>query len=215
MDDFIESLDPGLLTYKNELYIRSVTSENTLRYLRPREVEEMNIPDIYKRLLIDKICNLQTPETKKMMKRARSPVSNSLPQPQPVIEDSKRKRLFEDIDDHVNVNADEDNHQTGYLDNEIEKIESDQRSRGLEIMGKKEQLELKKLLPVNLKQLVIPGCGPMKTICDNCHHPGHKAAGNKGNRACPFPGCEGFHYCGLIGKHKEHKAEIVEVSYFI
>jgi hypothetical protein len=34
--DFIESLDPGLLTYKEELYMHSVTSMITLKFLHVR-----------------------------------------------------------------------------------------------------------------------------------------------------------------------------------
>lgn len=34
-------------------------------------------------------------------------------------------------------------------------------------------------------------------ICDNCHHRGHRASGNKGGIKCPFVQCAGFHYCGF------------------
>ena len=64
-ESFIEELDPGLLTYKDELFMRSVTSLATLKLLRPREVCDMKIPQVYKRLLIDKIISLQSPDTKK------------------------------------------------------------------------------------------------------------------------------------------------------
>ncbi|KAK3099819.1 hypothetical protein FSP39_010259 [Pinctada imbricata] len=43
-DDFIEDIDPGLLTYKNELYMRSVTSFATLKFLRPRELLRTSLP---------------------------------------------------------------------------------------------------------------------------------------------------------------------------
>jgi hypothetical protein len=72
-ESFVEELDPGLLTYKEELFMRSVTSFATLKFLRPREVCEMKVPEVYKRLLIDKIISLQSPDTKRMMKRERSP----------------------------------------------------------------------------------------------------------------------------------------------
>ena len=76
-ESFIEELDPGLLTYKDELFTRSVTSLATLKLLRPREVCDMKIPQVYKRLLIDKLISLQSSDTKKEMKRDRSPFCKS------------------------------------------------------------------------------------------------------------------------------------------
>jgi hypothetical protein len=49
-EEFIESLDPELLTYKEELYMHSVTSMTTLNFLRPREVKTVHILEVYKRL---------------------------------------------------------------------------------------------------------------------------------------------------------------------
>ena len=65
---FFKSIDAGLVRYLDELLKVNVTSENTLRYLRPREVRQLDIPEVYKRMLINEICNLQTPDSKKRMK---------------------------------------------------------------------------------------------------------------------------------------------------
>ena len=69
--NFLKSLDPGLLKYKNQFEKYDVQSLTTLKYLRPREVDAMDIPEVFKRLLLDRIVNLQTPETKTKMKGER------------------------------------------------------------------------------------------------------------------------------------------------
>ena len=53
----------------------------------------------------------------------------------------------------------------------------------------------------------------MKTVCDHCHHDhrGHKTTGNKSNKSCPFVECEGYHYCGLEGKHKQLLSEMSSI----
>ena len=43
--NFLKSLDPGLLKYKNQFEKYDVQSLTTLKYLRPREVDAMELPD--------------------------------------------------------------------------------------------------------------------------------------------------------------------------
>ena len=51
--NFLKSLDPGLLKYKNQFEKYDVQSLTTLKYLRPREVDAMELPEVFKRLLLD------------------------------------------------------------------------------------------------------------------------------------------------------------------
>ena len=67
---FFRSIDPGLVRYVDELLKLSVSSESTLRFTGPREIRALNMPDVFKRLLINEICNLQTPDTKSKMRAA-------------------------------------------------------------------------------------------------------------------------------------------------
>ena len=60
--------------------------------------------------------------------------------------------------------------------------------------------------------LGIPGNPLTKYTCDNCHHKGHRSMMNKGNKSCPYLPCEGYHACGLDGKHPEHRQLVSDVS---
>lgn len=57
------------MCFKEEFIKFAVKSDSTLKYLRPHEVESTNIPPVYKRMLIDRIVNLQTPGTKEKLKQ--------------------------------------------------------------------------------------------------------------------------------------------------
>ena len=103
-------------------------------------------------------------------------------------------------------------HDSSVLDKEMERIKDERDSLVILVKHKEEELALLKAHPVPLQPMPIPGNPMIKTVCDHCHHRGHRATGNKSNKSCPFVKCEGYHYCGLEGKHKEHKQLISEVS---
>uniref|UniRef100_A0A8W8JS47 Uncharacterized protein n=1 Tax=Magallana gigas TaxID=29159 RepID=A0A8W8JS47_MAGGI len=65
LERFLRDIDEDLVCYKEEFIKLAVKSDSTLKYLRPHEVESMNIPPVYKRMLIDRKVNLQTPLHKK------------------------------------------------------------------------------------------------------------------------------------------------------
>lgn len=69
LERFLRDIDEDLVCYKEEFIKLAVKSDSTLKYLRPHEVESMNIPPVYKRMLIDRIVNLQTPGTKEKLKQ--------------------------------------------------------------------------------------------------------------------------------------------------
>ncbi|XP_033759329.1 uncharacterized protein LOC117341585 [Pecten maximus] len=185
----------------------------------------MKIPDVFKRLLTDKVIGLQSPETRAAMKKDTSPFTSMVR----TSDNKNRKRLFtpanliDDLNkcddepipkkvgtgDHAIINVPEKN--LGFVEKEIEDLTATQKALSLELTQKREDLNLKRMPPVPPKPISIPGCIPLKVVCDNCHHPGHRANGNRGNKACPYLKCGGFHYCGLLNKHKEFKAELTEV----
>ena len=70
MEDFLGSIDTGLLAFRHEFEKHAVNSDNTLKFLRPYEVENMNLPEVYKRMLVERIINLQTPDSKSKMKES-------------------------------------------------------------------------------------------------------------------------------------------------
>jgi hypothetical protein len=235
MDAFItEFLDIGMLSYRRELEELSVTSEATLRYLRPREVHAMKIPDVFKRMLIDKILTLQTPESREKMKRKLSSPSDTIDRSVTVRPKLSVKKL-EFSDKHMDAahpgefdvesetesagdvretESDTDRQNVGKpsLEVELARIVEEVDTVTLVMKQKQEELRLLRATPVEQLPLALPGVGILKTVCDNCHHKGHRSAGNKGNRDCPFAKCIGFHYCGLLTKHKEHRSEVAEVS---
>jgi hypothetical protein len=232
-ENFVEGLDPGLLTYKEELFMRSVTSFTTLKYLRPREVCDMKIPEVYKRLLIDKIISLQSPDTKKVMKRERSPflpgsgnserdttstvVTDSRKRPKQLKFDTQCDSSCEVLQPQLNLKTTEKNPSTcaksiGFIENELQRLSEERETLNLLLTHKKDELAALTLTPDIPAPLAIPGNRVAKVICDHCHHKGHKAHGNKGNQSCPYLPCPGYSACGILSKHKERKQEMAEVS---
>ena len=69
---FYKSIEPGLEEYSSELKKLAVTSDGTLKFLRLSEVNMLQIPEVYKRLLADRIISLQSSDTKIRMKNKRA-----------------------------------------------------------------------------------------------------------------------------------------------
>ena len=68
MEGFLGSIDEGLLPFKKEFEKLAVSSDTTLKFLKPYEVEEMKLPAVFKRMLIERIIKLQTPDSKSKLK---------------------------------------------------------------------------------------------------------------------------------------------------
>ena len=64
LESYLRDIDDGLVFYKEEFGKLVVKSDATLKYLRPYKVEGMNLPPVYRRMLVERIVNLQTPDTK-------------------------------------------------------------------------------------------------------------------------------------------------------
>ena len=60
LESYLRGIYDGLVFYTEEFVKLAVN----LKYLRPYEVEGMNIPPVYRRMLVEHIVNLQTPDTK-------------------------------------------------------------------------------------------------------------------------------------------------------
>ncbi|XP_060063052.1 uncharacterized protein LOC132543554 [Ylistrum balloti] len=227
-EEFVRSIDPGLLPYKEELFCLSVTSKETLKYLRPSEVQTMNIPVVFKRMLIERICNMQTPDTKKKFKAESE--GHEVVSTENIIDVAstskfKRypKRLF-GVEDENSINdskpanhahdvfAEKYEDQKPFLEKEMEKLKDERDSLTILMLHKKNELKDMRMVPEPLQPMAIPGGVILKTVCDKCHRRGHKAHGNRGNQACPFDKCEGYINCGNLTKHKDYKQSIMEAE---
>ena len=62
---FLSSLDEDLLIYKEELKKRGFTLSTTLKYLRAHDLEEMGMADGHKRLLMNAVSKLVSPQQTK------------------------------------------------------------------------------------------------------------------------------------------------------
>lgn len=62
---FLSSLDEGLLIYEEELKKRGFTSSTTLKYLREHDLEAMGVAEGHKRLLINAVSKIQSPQQTK------------------------------------------------------------------------------------------------------------------------------------------------------
>lgn len=185
IEEFLAGLDYGLLAYKDEFLKSAVTSEATLRFLRPNEVRAMNIPKVYQRLLIAKIIDLQTPESKGKLKRdATSPChvdddqrSAGLYPPKRLnFQDARREvtptRTHARTSDVPNDNSDASNKQTcatpesvepktncssDAMEKEITRLSEERNDLQAIINSKKEDLNVLKSRPVQPHSLPIPG----------------------------------------------------------
>ncbi|KAK3107833.1 hypothetical protein FSP39_023146 [Pinctada imbricata] len=219
MDDYLASIDKGLLPYKQELEKFAVTSDKTLKFLRPFEVEEMNLPSVYKRMLIERIINLQTPDSKTKLRSSvrsdwtpkRLKFSQSVGGATSTIsspsqeKDAAATAPTDSVSSALTKNMD-------FFTKEKTRLNDEKDSLSLLLLHKKDEMKdlQKKSLPRD--PLGIPGNPLTKYTCDNCHYKGHRAIMNKGNKSCPYLSCEGYSECGLDSKHPEHKKILSDVS---
>ena len=52
LESYLRDIDDGFIFYKEEFVKLAVKSDATLKYLRPYEVDGMNIPPVYRRMLV-------------------------------------------------------------------------------------------------------------------------------------------------------------------
>ena len=64
IEGFLGSIDKGKLPYKDKFEKHAVGSDTMLKFLRPYEVEAIELSAVYKRMLIERIINLKTPDSK-------------------------------------------------------------------------------------------------------------------------------------------------------
>ena len=223
MGDFLHELDPGLSCYIEEFNRLSVTSLGTLTYLRSHEVQAMAIPEVYKRLLLDKIADLQTPNTKMITKR-RMIDDGDQDSAKRSAQTAVKPKACRNVNVVANVNdvcddggRTENVHDVpeDYLSSAVARVNDERDTLLILIQHKKDELENLKLKPAAIEARGIPGNPVTKFVCDNCHRRGHRATMNKGNKACPYTPCIAFSECGLETKHLEHKHAIAEVCYFL
>ena len=66
LESYLRDIDDGLVFYKEEFVKLAVKSDATLKYLRPYEVEGMNIPPVYRRMLVERIINICKRQTRNL-----------------------------------------------------------------------------------------------------------------------------------------------------
>ena len=210
MEAYLRDIDEGLLPFVDEFKKFAVNSDVTLKYLRPYEVEEMKIPTVYKRMLIERIINLQTPNTKSKLKETVRDKEFSQKEP---------KRLKFGDSGREDLRADEQNMEpvapnANFLADELERLNEERDSISVLLVHKKDELNDLKRKPGVQPAVGIPGNPITKSSCDKCHRKGHRAVMNRGNKPCPYLPCDGFITCGLESKHPEHRQAVAEVFEF-
>ena len=195
LESYLRDIDDGLVFYNEEFVKLAVKRDATLKYLRPYEVEGMNIPPVYIRMLVERIVNLQTPDMKSTLKlqciedfcaqpktskpwRFGSPVhvpttpANITPERQPR---SKAETAFEN-----------------FPEQEVARLNEERDTLSVLKVHKKDELNKLKHKLNALSAISIPGNQIMKSSCDNRH----RSVMNGGNKSCPFTACKGYHVCG-------------------
>ena len=181
-------------------------------------MEEMNKPPVYRQMLVERIVNLQTPDTKSKLKqqciedfcappktpkrlRFGSPVhvpttpANITPERQPRSKAEAAPQAPEN-----------------FLEQEVARLNEERDTLSVLLVHKKDELNELKRKPNALSAISIPGNPITKSSCDNCHRKGHRSVMNRGNKSCPFPACEGYHVCGQEGKHPDHKQSVTQAG---
>ena len=72
--------------------------------------------------------------------------------------------------------------------------------KAVEALEEDLHLEKAKLESLKLKPPPRPWVGTTKLTCSHCHNKGHKA-----NKPCRLSPCKGYHICGNLDLHEEHK----------
>lgn len=157
----------------------------------------MNIPPVYKRMLIDGIVILQTPGTKEKLKQKcldelllpKTPkglkfgdlgasISNATPMT--VVERHERRSPA------AAASRAPDN----FLEQEVGRLNEERGTLSVMLVHKKDELNDLKQKPTAISILGNP---ITKSSCDNCHRKGHRSIMNRGNKSCPFMKSEGYH----------------------
>jgi len=213
LDTFLREINPGLTKYKQEFIKYDVCSLKKLKYLRPREVDLMNIPEVYKRMLIDNIINLHTPNTKSKMKVESDCAGHHQPKKLKFDNSHDGNSPKEKVSDSVSESEarSRPTQNDSFLTSELSRLTDEKETLVILLSHKDDELKDLKRHPVERDPMAIPGHPITKFICDSCHHRGHRSTMNRGNKNCPFVPCEGYNMCGFEAKHAEHKHALVEV----
>jgi hypothetical protein len=196
--EYLRSIDEGLMTYKDEFLKLAVRNDATLKYVRPYEVEDMNIPRVYRRMLVDRIVNLQTPDTKAKLKEKCMEDFSIRGEKSGVATVGPKRLKFEDTSDSLRPTQNTEqvqqraestsrSQETGnFLENEVARLDEERDTLSLLLVHKKDELCELKRKPNPPAAIGIPGNGMTKSSCDNCHRKGHRSTLNRGNKSCPY-----------------------------
>ena len=159
----------------------------------------MNIPPVYRRMLVERIVNLQTPDMKSKLKqqciedfcaqpktpkrlRFGSPVGRHVPTTSANITPERQPRSKAEAAPQAPEN---------FLEQEVARLNEERDTLSVLKVHKKDELNKLKHKPNALSAISIPGNQIMKSSCDNRH----RSVMNGGNKSCPFTACEGYHVC--------------------
>ena len=125
---------------------------------------------------------MQTPDSKARMKEKEfySPeeASADKPGPRPSASANRKRLDFPSSSVGELLGNETGKQKKNALDKEVERLRDERDCLSSVLNQKREELCILKSQPVPLQPLPIPGNAVMRSICDNCHHRGHRATGN-------------------------------------
>ena len=220
VEKFLSELDPELEKYAPYLRKMGFTSNTMLRFLKLKDLQgiECIVPTAHRRMLLNAVAKLQSPESKLAIE---SPRSDDMPK-------KKQKTDGNVCDSPENATGDSSISRSGTLEpkklfSEGQLPEQHGTDSVYDILVR-QKLELEEKLakckvelaefttpPAQLMPLAIHGNRIMSVMCTRCHHRGHRKDGNKNGVSYEFEVCPGYHYCGHEKFHPEFKTERREV----
>lgn len=205
-ETFLRSLDEDLIVYEEELKKRGFTSSATLKYLREHDLEEMGMAEGHKRLLMNAVSKLQSPQQTKennstSAKKRR--INFGITEPQ-VFEPNTTSNV--DSGDERNLSSSDEEEQPQYPStSDVETpVQRFLRHKRDEITKLQKQLAEKNadlnLFNSGIHEAVGQNNEQSYTACGQCHlRIGHT------RRNCTLSPCKSVYSCGLIDKHPDQK----------
>ena len=213
---FLLSLDEDLLVYEEELKKRGFTSSATLKYIRENNLEEMNMAEGHKRLLMNAVSKLQSPQaqqittkecdnmmSKSKKKRRISYATSNINKPsspsseQPFIDSDEEERQLSISNEQTRANTSTNGIETPvqrflrHKRDTIGELQSNLEQKRARLSGMRNSIYLVQEQNTNKQS---------NSSCGNCHlRLGHT------RRNCTFSPCRSVYSCGLLEKHPDEK----------
>lgn len=213
---FLLFLDEDLLVYEEELKKRGFTSSATLKYIRENDLEEMNMAEGHKRLLMNAVSKLQSPQaqqittkecdnmmSKSKKKRRISYATSNIDKPsspsfEPFIDSDEEERQLSISNEQTRAKYTS----TTGIETPVQRFLRHKRDTIGELQSNLEQKRAR-LSGMRNNIYVVQEQNTNKqsnSSCGNCHlRLGHT------RRNCTFSPCRSVYSCGLLEKHPDEK----------